>query len=115
MTSKFCSSRGLLKYRFIKSCFLAAHQGSPVSCCISRYHGDTTLSSQNAETAVKDFGHDARVIDMRSDVLTKPNKAMRKAMAEANVGDDVFREDPTVHSNFSVTVLDFIFFIRSYF
>ena len=38
----------------------------------------------------------AEVIDCRSDTVTKPSLGMRKAMAEAVVGDDVFREDPTV-------------------
>ena len=36
-------------------------------------------------------------IDLRSDTVTKPTAAMRKAMAEAEVGDDVYREDPTVN------------------
>lgn len=35
-------------------------------------------------------------IDLRSDTVTRPSPAMRKAMAEAPVGDDVYREDPTV-------------------
>lgn len=35
-------------------------------------------------------------IDLRSDTLTKPTDEMRKAMAEAEVGDDVYGEDPTV-------------------
>ncbi len=35
-------------------------------------------------------------IDLRSDTVTRPTAAMRRAMAEAEVGDDVFREDPTV-------------------
>ncbi|MBI2921724.1 MAG: aminotransferase class I/II-fold pyridoxal phosphate-dependent enzyme [Planctomycetes bacterium] len=35
--------------------------------------------------------------DFRSDTVTKPTSAMRKAMAEAEVGDDVFGEDPTVN------------------
>ena len=35
-------------------------------------------------------------IDLRSDTVTQPSKAMRAAMAEAEVGDDVFQEDPTV-------------------
>jgi threonine aldolase len=37
-----------------------------------------------------------QIIDLRSDTLTTPTAAMRKAMAEADVGDDVFGEDPTV-------------------
>jgi threonine aldolase len=35
-------------------------------------------------------------IDLRSDTLTRPTDAMRKVMAEAEVGDDVYGEDPTV-------------------
>lgn len=37
-----------------------------------------------------------RPIDLRSDTVTKPTAAMRRAIAEAEVGDDVFMEDPTV-------------------
>jgi threonine aldolase len=37
-------------------------------------------------------------IDLRSDTVTKPTPAMRKAMAEAEVGDDVYGEDPTVNA-----------------
>ncbi len=37
-----------------------------------------------------------RVLDFRSDTLTRPTPAMRRAMAEAEVGDDVYGEDPTV-------------------
>ncbi|KAI4477008.1 hypothetical protein M0804_013188 [Polistes exclamans] len=36
------------------------------------------------------------VVDLRSDTLTKPTKAMRLAMFNAEVGDDVYEEDPTV-------------------
>jgi threonine aldolase len=35
-------------------------------------------------------------VDLRSDTITKPTPAMRRAMAEAEVGDDVFGDDPTV-------------------
>jgi len=37
-----------------------------------------------------------RIVDLRSDTITKPTPAMRRAMAEAEVGDDVFGDDPTV-------------------
>ncbi|MCS7066324.1 MAG: low-specificity L-threonine aldolase [Fimbriimonadales bacterium] len=37
-----------------------------------------------------------RVIDLRSDTVTQPTPAMRRAMAEAEVGDDVLGDDPTV-------------------
>ncbi|XP_011643838.1 probable low-specificity L-threonine aldolase 2 [Pogonomyrmex barbatus] len=38
----------------------------------------------------------AIIVDLRSDTFTKPTAAMRKAMFEAEVGDDVYDEDPTV-------------------
>ncbi len=37
------------------------------------------------------------MIDLRSDTVTKPTEAMIRAMAEAEVGDDVYGEDPTVN------------------
>ena len=37
------------------------------------------------------------MIDLRSDTVTRPTPEMRRAMAEAEVGDDVFGEDPTVN------------------
>ncbi len=37
------------------------------------------------------------MIDLRSDTVTKPTQQMRRAMAEAEVGDDVYLEDPTVN------------------
>ena len=40
----------------------------------------------------------SRVIDLRSDTLTRPTAAMRAAMASAEVGDDVYGEDPTVRA-----------------
>ncbi|WP_222193495.1 threonine aldolase family protein [Modestobacter italicus] len=43
-------------------------------------------------------GASTGAVDLRSDTLTRPTAAMRAAMAEAEVGDDVYREDPTVHA-----------------
>jgi hypothetical protein len=37
------------------------------------------------------------VVDLRSDTVTKPSAGMRRAMAEAEVGDDVYGEDPTIN------------------
>ena len=37
------------------------------------------------------------LVDLRSDTVTKPTPEMREAMAEAEVGDDVYRDDPTVN------------------
>jgi threonine aldolase len=39
-----------------------------------------------------------KLIDLRSDTVTKPTPAMRLAMAEAEVGDDVYGEDPTINT-----------------
>ncbi len=38
-----------------------------------------------------------KMIDLRSDTVTRPTAAMRRAMAEAEVGDDVYGEDPTIN------------------
>ncbi|MGH9673643.1 MAG: threonine aldolase family protein [Bryobacteraceae bacterium] len=38
-----------------------------------------------------------KTIDLRSDTVTRPTESMRRAMAEAEVGDDVYGEDPTVN------------------
>src|SRR5690606_23869099 len=38
------------------------------------------------------------LIDLRSDTVTKPTKGMLKAMMNAQVGDDVYKEDPTVNA-----------------
>jgi len=45
------------------------------------------------------LGHDAlsEVVDLRSDTVTRPTAEMRAAMAAADVGDDVYGEDPTVN------------------
>ena len=37
------------------------------------------------------------IVDLRSDTMTQPTESMRRAMADAKVGDDVFGEDPSVN------------------
>ena len=37
------------------------------------------------------------IVDLRSDTVTRPSAAMRRAMSEAEVGDDVYGEDPTIN------------------
>ena len=37
-----------------------------------------------------------KAVDLRSDTVTRPTPGMRRAIAEAEVGDDVFGDDPTV-------------------
>ena len=39
-----------------------------------------------------------QVVDLRSDTVTRPTTGMRRAMAEAEVGDDVYGEDPNVNA-----------------
>src|SRR5678815_5749260 len=39
----------------------------------------------------------AAIVDLRSDTVTRPSAGMRKAMHDADVGDDVFGDDPTVN------------------
>ena len=45
----------------------------------------------------------SNLLDMRSDTVSKPCKAMREAIFHAKVGDDVFGEDPTVKKLEEVT------------
>jgi hypothetical protein len=47
----------------------------------------------------------AIMIDFRSDTVTKPNNEMRAAMMNANVGDDVYGEDPTVNGGNFITLV----------
>jgi hypothetical protein len=43
------------------------------------------------------FSKKMKKIDLRSDTVTLPTPEMRQAMADAELGDDVYREDPTVN------------------
>jgi len=54
----------------------------------------SALSENPADSALK---NPASTIDLRSDTVTRPTAAMRAAMASAEVGDDVYAEDPTVN------------------
>src|SRR5947209_20280419 len=51
-------------------------------------HPENEIASSASETTV---------IDLRSDTVTVPTPAMRKAMFEAQVGGDVYGEDPTIN------------------
>jgi len=42
-------------------------------------------------------GHKGKLVDLRSDTVTRPSEGMRRAMAAAELGDDVFGDDPTVN------------------
>lgn len=52
--------------------------------------------------AVRNYGAHAlvnseKIIDLRSDTVTRPSQEMREAMAKAPVGDDCYHDDPTVN------------------
>src|SRR5271167_2272413 len=49
------------------------------------------------ESEIKEGRQTAAAIDLRSDTVTKPSPEMRRAMFEAEVGDDVYGEDPTMN------------------
>jgi threonine aldolase len=57
------------------------------------------MSSITSTTAKENADQRARLttVDLRSDTVTKPTPEMRRAMAEAEVGDDVYGEDPTIN------------------
>jgi len=58
----------------------------------------TTQSVTDPERELQSAGAAANIVDLRSDTVTRPTPAMRRAMAEAEVGDDVYLEDPTVNA-----------------
>src|SRR3954467_12322657 len=64
------------------------------------HHGSVAASAEDSTAAWRDpLAYTPRPgpqIDLRSDTVTKPTPEMRRAMAEAEVGDDVFGDDPTV-------------------
>ncbi|XP_060588289.1 uncharacterized protein LOC132743742 [Ruditapes philippinarum] len=61
----------------------------------SRYHSGVKPST--TVTMSQEQAGEIKHVDLRSDTITKPSPAMRQAMAEAEVGDDVYGEDPTVN------------------
>ncbi|KAG7325028.1 hypothetical protein KOW79_011344 [Hemibagrus wyckioides] len=64
-------------------------------CCL-RVVNQVRFYHGNSSTAVRDPGP-MHTVDLRSDTVTEPGAAMRTAMVQARVGDDVFGEDPTVN------------------
>jgi threonine aldolase len=56
----------------------------------------STVTSSGAEQNIEPRTR-VTTIDLRSDTVTKPTPEMRRAMAEAEVGDDVYGEDPTIN------------------
>jgi threonine aldolase len=58
----------------------------------------TTSSVTDPERELRSAAASTNIVDLRSDTVTRPTPAMRRAMAEAEVGDDVYLEDPTVNA-----------------
>ena len=85
-----CSSRALLKLLVARHGAAAAGAGQGTFG--QSYHNPGRPSYLQPGGAAR-----SRVVDLRSDTVTKPGAAMRRAMAEAEVGDDVMGEDPTVN------------------
>ncbi|KAF3853796.1 hypothetical protein F7725_014484 [Dissostichus mawsoni] len=69
-----------------------AAAGSPGRSSARGYYNSGKVSQPRPGKAAH-----VRVVDLRSDTVTKPGPAMRQAMAAAEVGDDVMREDPSVN------------------
>ena len=60
----------------------------------------STMSSRSATQPRSEFEQQQNTslsVDLRSDTVTRPTPEMRRAMAEAVVGDDVYGEDPTMN------------------
>src|SRR6516162_10424721 len=55
------------------------------------------MSTTASELEVEAINSRATAIDLRSDTVTKPSPEMRRAMSEAEVGDDVYAEDPSIN------------------
>jgi threonine aldolase len=55
------------------------------------------VTAHDSRTDLKAASAPGGVVDLRSDTVTRPTAEMRRAMAEAEVGDDVYGEDPTVN------------------
>ncbi|MFD1659079.1 low-specificity L-threonine aldolase [Streptomyces caeni] len=59
---------------------------------------DATHDTDAADASDVAHQQPRQLIDLRSDTVTRPGPAMRRAMAEAELGDDVFGDDPTVNA-----------------
>ncbi|HXR10309.1 MAG TPA: GntG family PLP-dependent aldolase [Candidatus Acidoferrales bacterium] len=57
----------------------------------------TPKTTEEAASVMTAAAGVSSTVDLRSDTVTKPTPEMRRAMADAEVGDDVFGEDPTVN------------------
>lgn len=84
------SPSGLLK----RTCHKLFQTNNDGDCNVSRRYLSSMYTSG---VNVHEERSGVRVIDLRSDTVTKPTDEMRAAMSTARVGDDVYGEDPTVN------------------
>src|SRR5438067_12583213 len=64
----------------------------------SRARANSSSSRASSATWLASHLMVSGLVDLRSDTVTRPTPEMRRAMAEADVGDDVYGEDPTVNA-----------------
>lgn len=76
------------------------------------YFENRTILNLYNSSWLSDFLFQLQQIDLRSDTVSKLNLEMRTAMFEAEVGDDVFGEDPTVNGKFVLNIFIFIIIKR---
>lgn len=82
---------------------LATRQEFPWFAAVTEDTVDPASSGSRGNSARSTFVHKSKEmldhpIDLRSDTMTRPTRAMRQAMATAEVGDDMVGEDPTVNA-----------------
>nr|CAD7412641.1 unnamed protein product [Timema poppensis] len=95
-----CTGRMFVNQSSPRVCYMCGWQrvlGQWLSSQRSLFDSSSTLA-HIGNTTVMTTPTNVRVVDMRSDTLTKPTQEMRRAMFEAEVGDDVYGEDPTVNA-----------------
>ena len=64
---------------------------------LARLAGDRVSRDNYKRKNIRKANPTMRTIDLRSDTVTLPSPAMRRAIAEAPLGDDVYGEDPTIN------------------
>lgn len=75
------------------------HHGNTAAKSLGCFHGNWLHKRGYHGTIDADTDDGLCVIDLRSDVLTKPSDSMKAAMMNATWDDDVLREDPTTNGN----------------
>ena len=85
-------------YLFILSVFILVSYSFQIRPLLSLKQNRKYLELKATNVINMDKKLSSSLIDLRSDTVTLPSSAMRNAMAEAVVGDDVFEDDPTVKS-----------------